>query len=498
MKALKSLNHPNIIKLHGFLESSNNYYLVLEYCDEGDLHSYLYNGNNLLPENKIISIITQLASALHYLHNNKIIHRDIKLANIFMHKGKPLLGDFGFAKAGWEMAQTKLGTLGNMAPEVRFNAQQGYDYKSDLWSLGVVFYELLFGTNPFISKIQTFEDYQTVLNSIFDSKLDREIGIRKVSTDSINILKRLLEPNVAKRIDWEEFYRSPLFKDKISSPQYSLLPESSAEPIPVESPGLSHEEFDSPYLNILINKRSRTPSRNAIANTDIQREVKLIPADEAVQARNKREIQYRYQHELNLAMYICMTIKRLRSLTKQGHHNESLYLLMLVLAQKAISILTSSLESLQTGENIFGLPDMETYLRDKPEVELLIDQFKKDLQQTDNYYRYLISLKSNYSLSQPSEQLYSKLIVPISLKQANELILFLLNQTLGVDLPKEEEQARQYSLTLYHALHCARSTTLLPYKSAEGSKLDWPNILLKSDSLPLEAALSFIQANCRQ
>lgn len=73
------------------------------------------------------------------------MHRDIKLANIFLHNDTVVIGDFGFAKQGYYQAQTILGTPLTMAPELLFKSQQSYTNKADLWSIGVVFYQMLFG-----------------------------------------------------------------------------------------------------------------------------------------------------------------------------------------------------------------------------------------------------------------------------------------------------------------------------------------------------------------
>lgn len=84
------------------------------------------------------------------LHSHKIMHRDFKLANIFLNDDNIVIGDFGFAKSGEDMASTKLGSPITMAPEL-LNATSGLRYtnKADLWSIGVCFYQMIFGKTPF-------------------------------------------------------------------------------------------------------------------------------------------------------------------------------------------------------------------------------------------------------------------------------------------------------------------------------------------------------------
>ncbi len=85
------------------------------------------------------------------LHQNQIMHRDVKLANIFLNNDRVVIGDFGFAKRGKIMAETILGTPITMAPEI-INKQGKYTSKADLWSIGICFYQLLFGKIPFAVK----------------------------------------------------------------------------------------------------------------------------------------------------------------------------------------------------------------------------------------------------------------------------------------------------------------------------------------------------------
>lgn len=86
------------------------------------------------------------------LHKNKIMHRDVKLANLFLQDDKIVIGDFGFAKQGVDVTKTKLGTPITMAPELLSSTGGVYTNKADLWSIGVCFYQMLFGKTPFEAK----------------------------------------------------------------------------------------------------------------------------------------------------------------------------------------------------------------------------------------------------------------------------------------------------------------------------------------------------------
>ena len=77
------------------------------------------------------------------------MHRDVKLANIFLQGDKVVIGDFGFAKRGVDVTSTRLGTPITMAPELLMSKGNSYNNKADLWSIGVCFYQILFGKTPF-------------------------------------------------------------------------------------------------------------------------------------------------------------------------------------------------------------------------------------------------------------------------------------------------------------------------------------------------------------
>lgn len=97
IKVLKGCDNVNIIKLYDLKKTPNNFYLVLEYCNEGDLQAYLKR-KKTLTEEEAIEFLVQILHAFKTLVKNKIMHRDFKLANILLHDGQIKIADFGFAK----------------------------------------------------------------------------------------------------------------------------------------------------------------------------------------------------------------------------------------------------------------------------------------------------------------------------------------------------------------------------------------------------------------
>ena len=126
--------------------------IIMEYCENGDLGKYLKRQmGRTLNEAKIWKFFIEMSLGLHYLHANKILHRDIKTINMFLGKDdKVIIGDLGVAKLlnqTANMAHTVVGTPYYLSPELC--EEKPYNHKSDVWSLGCVLYELCTFKHPF-------------------------------------------------------------------------------------------------------------------------------------------------------------------------------------------------------------------------------------------------------------------------------------------------------------------------------------------------------------
>ena len=144
-KLLESLKHPFVLGFRESFDHKGNLCLVTDYCDAGDLYQLLQTKRVHLKEEAIKDWFVQLCLAVQYIHERKILHRDLKTQNIFLTKaGDAVLGDFGIARVfksqKKEMASTVIGTPYYMSPEIM--ASKAYDYKSDLWALGCILYEV--------------------------------------------------------------------------------------------------------------------------------------------------------------------------------------------------------------------------------------------------------------------------------------------------------------------------------------------------------------------
>ena len=143
------LHHPNIVALHDFFSDQRNFYLVLDYCKGGDLAEYLIKNNGPLREQQAANIFQQIVSAINYIHKNGVAHRDLKPQNILITLWPNVkISDFGLC--GF-MEDTKMktfcGTPCYTAPECINQVQYNGVY-SDVWSLGVILYEMVTGMHP--------------------------------------------------------------------------------------------------------------------------------------------------------------------------------------------------------------------------------------------------------------------------------------------------------------------------------------------------------------
>lgn len=153
-KALAKLNHSNIVTVHDFGDVDGLYYLVMEYVEGSNLQCLIESGN--LEPNQALQIVSDVCQAMQVAHDAGVIHRDIKPANILINSaGKVKIADFGLARLiGEDKEQHQLtethqvmGTPRYMAPEQMMGARQ-VDHRADIYSLGVVFYEMLTGEVP--------------------------------------------------------------------------------------------------------------------------------------------------------------------------------------------------------------------------------------------------------------------------------------------------------------------------------------------------------------
>jgi serine/threonine-protein kinase ULK2 len=171
--------HPNVIRLFQNFNSTKYIYLVLELCPGGDLSKFI-RARKRVAEPVAKRFLHQLSRGLLFLSEKNVIHRDLKPANILLSEASDdavlKLADFGFARVlgAASMAQTQCGTPLYMAPEI-FQGHD-YDYKADLWSIGCIYWEMLFGVPPYrgSSQRELFANMRKPLDLPPDVPISRE------------------------------------------------------------------------------------------------------------------------------------------------------------------------------------------------------------------------------------------------------------------------------------------------------------------------------------
>ena len=214
VRILASVNHPNVIgyKEAFWDDSQNTLNIVMEYADDGDLQTKIgkmRKEGGMFQENLIWSYSIQMIEGLKALHDKKIMHRDLKSANIFLVKDKHQckLGDMNVSKVIKEKELlTQTGTPYYASPEVW--RDEPYSYKSDLWSIGCVIYELCALRPPFKGK-----DLDELFLNVCKGKVER---ISHVYSDDLwRMILMLLKVDVKDRCDCDQFLNSKLITRKI-------------------------------------------------------------------------------------------------------------------------------------------------------------------------------------------------------------------------------------------------------------------------------------------
>ncbi|XP_065561885.1 serine/threonine-protein kinase ULK2-like isoform X2 [Artemia franciscana] len=238
LKELTEVHHENIVALLDCKESTNHVFLVMEYCNGGDLADYL-QAKGTLSEDTIRMFLRQLADAMKALNGKGIVHRDLKPQNILLSHStqsrtlpQPLeiklkIADFGFARflSDGVMAATLCGSPMYMAPEVIMSLH--YDAKADLWSLGTIVFQCLTGKAPFQAntpqQLKQFYERNANLAPKIPSGTSQELS---------NLLNGLLRRNAKDRIEFDEFFNHHFVrKTKLAAPNsVASLPK----PLPVK------------------------------------------------------------------------------------------------------------------------------------------------------------------------------------------------------------------------------------------------------------------------
>ena len=259
IKLHKKLHHLNIVNFEHFFEDKENVYILLELCSNQTLNE-LVKRRKRLTEIEVQCYTLQIIKALKYIHNHRIIHRDLKLGNLFLtNKLELKLGDFGLAaklEYDGQRRKTVCGTPNYIAPEI-LEKKNGHSYEVDIWSLGVIIYTMLFGRPPFETADVKLTYKRIKMNSY---KFPENI---KVDPSAKKLISSILNLDPSKRPSLDAIAESDFFKIYHTVPL--VLPLSTLSCPPSQSYISQFYKTDKSALyiqNLKENQAQNNPSNN--------------------------------------------------------------------------------------------------------------------------------------------------------------------------------------------------------------------------------------------
>ncbi|KAF4099457.1 serine/threonine-protein kinase Nek1 isoform X6 [Onychostoma macrolepis] len=337
---LANMSHPNIVQYKESFEESGCLYIVMDYCEGGDLFKKINNQRGtLFPEEQILDWFVQICLALKHVHDRKILHRDIKSQNIFLTKdGTIQLGDFGIARvlnSTVELARTCIGTPYYLSPEICEN--KPYNNKSDIWALGCVLYEMctlkhafeagnmknlvlkiIRGSYPPVS-VHYSQDLRSLLAQLFKRNPRERPSVSAILDKPF--LARRIHKFLSPQIIAQEFSHSlHLNQPKISVAQGAPAKHLAPGPIPI-SPAQKITKPAAKYGVPLTVRRPSDPIRKVpdAAKKPVKLKQALPPA--AAQRRLSRVEEERRKHEEGVRK------KRMEMMERERKQREQMLLL---------------------------------------------------------------------------------------------------------------------------------------------------------------------------
>ncbi|XP_067590584.1 LOW QUALITY PROTEIN: inactive serine/threonine-protein kinase PLK5 [Pseudorca crassidens] len=219
------LRHRNIVAFHGHFADRDHVYMVLEYCSRQSL-AHVLEARQTLTEPEVRYYLRGLVSGLRYLHQRRIVHRDLKLSNFFLNKNMEVkIGDLGLATRvgpGGRCHRVLCGTPNFLAPEVV--SRNGHSCQSDIWALGCVMYMVLTGAAPFVAAPLS-EMYQNIRDGRYPEPAH-------LSPNARRLIARLLAPNPAERPSLDHLLQDDFFTQGFTPDR---LPPHSCHSLPIFS-----------------------------------------------------------------------------------------------------------------------------------------------------------------------------------------------------------------------------------------------------------------------
>ncbi|CAD8169533.1 unnamed protein product [Paramecium pentaurelia] len=269
IKLHKSLHHQNIVQFEDVFEDNDNVYILLELCQNQTLNELLKRRRRIT-QIEVQCYLKQLIGALKYIHSHRVLHRDLKLGNLFINDKMELkLGDFGLAtKLDYDGQRriTICGTPNYIAPEI-LDDRMGHSYQADIWSVGVIIYTLLIGKPPFETS-----DVKTTYNKISQCQFNFPDHIQ-ISENAKNLISRILVLDPSKRLTLDEILSHPFMTSnpipKTTHISQLLSPPTAAWLSQYSQASMLNSKQLQPEL-ISVKTTSQIPKMNNLFSTQIK------------------------------------------------------------------------------------------------------------------------------------------------------------------------------------------------------------------------------------
>ena len=252
IKIHKSCHHSHVVAFEHDFEDSEYVYILLELCENQTLNE-IHHRRKTLTELEVQCYMIQLIKALKYLHSHRIIHRDLKLGNLFLNDKMELkVGDFGLATKldyDGERKKTICGTPNYIAPEVI--SSLGHSFEVDIWAIGIIIYTLLIGKPPFETR-----DVKITYDKIKKAEFYFPQN-SKISNSAKNLIKKILVVDPNQRPSLNEILFDEFFNQGITIPK--LLPTATLAFKPT-----------SEYINKYMHQTNDTKEENINKETSIE------------------------------------------------------------------------------------------------------------------------------------------------------------------------------------------------------------------------------------
>lgn len=483
--------HPNIQHCYEAIMTANHYYLVVDYCNNGDLETWVKNQIRL-SQPEAIYFLKQIMIGFKTLHKNKIMHRDFKLANIFLNNDTIIIGDFGFAKQVLKETGSILGTPEIMAPEILISYRDRMDIKYtnkvDLWSIGICFYEMLFGKKPWDPKsIQELLEKQKN-NSGDNLEFSSDAKISILCKD---LLRGLLKFDPKQRIEWDQFFKHRVFGSHIASNQSDItvnindgVDDGVRSSVVMNNKNCVDDEFFNDSLEESMNEVEQLDPENMDPlDIPLVNEGQMTVKKEELE-KNFRGINDRIIHESNILDFMIKEDDKLYKCSSQKFFADIHDVLIsgcALLIKKIVKVSDYVIYAQIHHKDMFNQPNMKEFMSDGK----LADGILNGLKNNNKTYKNLLTRLADTLEKDENFGNYSKTskickILRIEHIKKHELNLELENQFYKImdyyhsqkvnsQQPKIKNSLCFVLIGFYHAI---RSDESFPFMK-EGVLFDW-------------------------